>query len=260
MQYDSRIIKNRNIKGDYFQVDFDCPEICRTALAGQFVHLRIVHMRDRILRRPFSICNTSEKGVLSLVYKIVGEGTQALAEMEPGQQCNLMGPLGKAFTSPDETEFPVIIAGGYGSAATYLLAKSAPRKGLLLLGARSKQDLILTDAFRKTGFDVRAATNDGSEGHHGLVTDLLSRFIEENSPNNVRFFSCGPLPMLINVAKILNSKHLDGELSLDHLMCCGVGACFACVVKVKADNGQGWRYARTCREGPVFSANDVYYE
>ncbi|MCP3965734.1 MAG: dihydroorotate dehydrogenase electron transfer subunit [Lentisphaerae bacterium] len=253
------IVTNSILKDEYYQVQFYVPEICRETRPGQFVHVKIANLRDRILRRPFSISDVSEDGLLTVVYKVVGEGTKVLAELKPGEVCDLMGPLGNPFSVPAEDEFPVIVAGGYGSAATYLLAERAPTKGVLLLGARSQNDLILTDKFAAAGFDVRTSTNDGSEGYKGFVTELIPQVLEENQGKKIRFYGCGPTPMLLALAKILQDKgYNDGELSLDHLMCCGVGACFACVVKIKDDNPDGWRYARTCKEGPVFKASDVY--
>ncbi|MDD5699235.1 MAG: hypothetical protein PHH77_11520, partial [Victivallaceae bacterium] len=95
--------------------------------------------------------------------------------------------------------------------------------------------------------------------HRGFVTELIAPVLETNKDKKIRFYACGPTPMLLALAKLLQETgYPDGELSLDHLMCCGVGACFACVVKVKADNEAGWRYARTCKEGPVFTAAEVY--
>jgi dihydroorotate dehydrogenase electron transfer subunit len=170
-----------------------------------------------------------------------------------------MGPLGKPFSEPEKDELPVIVAGGYGSAATYLIAKNAKKPGILLLGARSEKDLILTEKFREHSFEVKTATEDGSDGHKGLVTELLTPTIRENPDKKLHFYACGPKGMLMALGEMLLKRELDGELSLDHLMCCGVGACFACVIKVKADNEQGWRYARTCKEGPVFKASEVYY-
>jgi dihydroorotate dehydrogenase electron transfer subunit len=253
------IISNEILQDDYYKVEFYVPDICAKTQPGQFVHVKIANLRDRILRRPFSISDVYEDGRLTVVYKVVGEGTKVLATLEPGTVCDLMGPLGNPFSIPAEDEFPVIVAGGYGSAATYLLAERAPQKGVLLLGARSKNDLILVDKFQKAGFEVRTSTNDGSQGHKGFVTELIPQVLEEAKGKKIRFYGCGPTPMLMALAKILQDKgYDDGELSLDHLMCCGVGACFACVVKIKADNEDGWRYARTCKEGPVFKAAEVY--
>ncbi len=254
------IITNKRLKDEYFQVDFYAPEICAKARPGHFVHVRIANLSHRILRRPFSICNCTDAGVLTVIYKRVGEGTAALAELPPGVCCDLMGPLGKPFPKPAADEFSVLIDGGYGAAATFMLTKESAMGGLLLLGARSESDLLLVNEYRAKGFEVRVSTDDGSMGHKGLVTDLLDMVIKENKGRKMRFYSCGPGPMLMAVAKMLNSHGLPGEISLDHLMCCGVGACFACVVKVKADNEDGWRYARSCSEGPVFRANELYLE
>jgi dihydroorotate dehydrogenase electron transfer subunit len=254
-----KIITNSILQDDYYKIEFYVPEICKKAKAGQFVHIKIANLKDRILRRPFSIADVSEDGLLSVVYKVVGKGTEVLSSLVAGEFCDLLGPLGTPYSLPKADEFPIIVAGGYGSAATYLIAKNSPQKGLLLLGARSKNDLILTDKFSEAGFKVQTSTDDGSQGHKGFVTELIAKALEENKGKKIRFYACGPTAMLLSLAKMLQELgYNDGELSLDHLMCCGVGACFACVVKVKADNEDGWRYARTCKEGPVFKAKDVY--
>lgn len=260
MLEDAKILSNERLQGEYFKVDFDAPEISKQVLAGQFIHVKIAQLSDRILRRPFSIYNVTDDGVLSVVYKIVGEGTKVLATLKTGVVCNLMGPQGVPFSLPKQDEIPVVIAGGYGSAATYILARRSQKSGILLLGARSEADIILTKEFKECGFDVRLATEDGSLGTKGRVTTLLDDIIKNDDLSRLRFYGCGPHGMLMAVGKELLANNLDGELSLDHLMCCGVGACFACVVKVKADNEDGWRYARTCNEGPVFKATEVYYE
>ena len=260
MKQSGTIISNEILQDDYYIVKFHAPEICQTTKPGQFVHVKIANLRDRILRRPFSICNVDNNGVLTIAYKVVGEGTEALAKLQPGAVCDLMGPLGNPFTLPVADEIPVIVAGGYGSAATYILAQRTPQPGILLLGARSKTDLILTDEFAQAGFDVRTATEDGSQGYTGRVTELLPAVFEQHKNAKLRFYGCGPTGMLMALGEILIANdYANGELSLDHLMCCGVGACFACVVKVKANNEGGWRHARTCKEGPVFKASDVYY-
>ncbi len=259
MLEDARIISNEILKGDYRKIEFSAPSITPSVQSGQFVHVQIAQLKDRILRRPFSVCDVSDDGVLTVVYKIVGEGTAKLADLQPNTVCNLMGPLGVPFSIPTGDQVPVLVAGGYGSAATYILAKRSTNPGILLLGARSEDDLILIDEFEKIGFEVRVATENGARGIKGLVTQLLQSVLDEPGVENKRFFGCGPHGMLMAMGQMLLDNNVDGELSLDHLMCCGVGACFACVVKVKADNSDGWRYARTCNEGPVFKASDVYY-
>lgn len=254
------IIANRRIKGEYFRLTFSAPEIAATASAGSFTHLRIDRRQDRILRRPFSIHDTDRAtGEVTVVYKVVGRGTSALSALGPGETIDAMGPLGRPFTPAAPGVLPVAVAGGYGAAALFMLTRHAP--GVLLMGARSSGDVILTERYREAGFDVRVATNDGSEGVRGLVTELIPPLIEENRDRKLFFYGCGPHPMLMALAKMLRERDLDGELSVDHVMCCGVGACFGCVVKVNdPDSSDGWRYARSCSEGPVFPLSGVYIE
>ncbi|MBE6368371.1 MAG: dihydroorotate dehydrogenase electron transfer subunit [Lentisphaerae bacterium] len=255
------IISNRCLKGDYYQVIFYAPEIAEKAIPGQFVHVQIDKSSAHILRRPFSINNTDPAaGTVQVTYKVVGSGTEVLAGLKPGAVCDLLGPLGNGYKLPADDEIPVMIAGGYGTAAMFMLSKLAKNKGMLLVGARGDADLILLDDYRQQGCDVQVATNDGSVGTKGFVTVLLEDVLK-NAPagQKYRFYACGPTPMLMAAGKLLCAANReDGELSLDHVMCCGVGACFACVVKVK--DGDTFRYARSCSEGPVFTAGEVYYE
>ena len=253
------IIRSRRLKGDYHQVDFYAPDICSSARPGQFVHVRVAQLEAHILRRPFSINDVDPaSGAVTVTYKVVGAGTAALAGLAPGVVCDVMGPQGNSYTLPEAGETPVMIAGGYGAAAMFLIAKRAANPGILLLGARSAADLILVEEYRKLGCDVRVATNDGSEGRRGLVTALLEDVLKTPETARRRFYACGPTPMLLAAGKmLLAAGRGDAELSLDQRMCCGVGACFACVVKVR--DGAAWRYSRSCAEGPVYPASEVYY-
>ncbi len=263
---DGEILENVNFKGDYYRIKFYVPAIAAAAEAGQFVHVKSGDARDYILRRPFSIHDTDKNsGELTVVYKVVGKGTEKLSRMRPGECCDLLGPQGRGYSRPEADEVPVLAAGGYGAAATYLLAKNFPGRGVFLMGARNADEIILDERYREAGFDVRLATNDGSLGKKGFVSALYDDVLRDYAGKKIKFYVCGPTPMLMATAKYLLEKNIPGEVSLDHLMCCGVGACFACVVKVKAKPGEGaegadWRYARTCSEGPVFDASDVYLE
>lgn len=252
------LLTNTPLFSGYFTASFFVPDICRTAQPGQFIHLRIDCGGERILRRPFSIQDVAEDGALSILYKVVGAGTERLSRLLPGTVCDLMGPLGQSFTPPAPGVVPVLVDGGYGAAATFLVAKRAVTPGYLLLGARTADDILMVDQYEACGFEVRVATNDGSRGTRGVVTDLLSPLREELGERPFRVYACGPHPMLMALARIMQAEGIEGELSLDHLMCCGVGACFACVVKVKDEGADGWRYARSCYEGPVFNAREIY--
>ena len=254
------ILSNQRIKGEYFELVFSAPEIAASAAAGSFTHLRIDRRQDRILRRPFSIHDTDRAaGTVTVVYKVVGRGTAALSELAAGAEIDALGPLGRPFSPAPDDALPVAVAGGYGAAALFMLTRHRP--GVLLMGARSSADVILTERYRAAGFDVRIATDDGSEGVRGRVTDLIPELVAGNPGGKFFFYGCGPHPMLMALARMLRERGLDGELSVDHVMCCGVGAGFGCVVKVvDPGSADGWRYARSCSEGPVFPLSDVYVE
>jgi len=262
-QETATVTVNRPMGGLYHRLDLAAPGIARTAGPGQFVHLQLPLFQHRVLRRPFSICDADpESGRLSIVYKIVGEGTAHLARLPAGTTADLLGPLGVGFSPPPAGRQPIVVAGGYGCAATYLLAKRAPQPCLCLFGARSAGDLLMEEEFRALGCELRTATDDGSAGHRGLVTELLAAALDAVPAGGAppMIYACGPNPMLRAVSRLVLARGWDAEISLDHAMCCGVGACFACVVKRRAANADGWEYARTCVDGPVFRASDAVWD
>ncbi|WP_288558401.1 dihydroorotate dehydrogenase electron transfer subunit, partial [uncultured Victivallis sp.] len=186
------IISNERLQNDYFLVRFHVPEICAAARAGQFVHVRIDRHGDHILRRPFSIHNVEADGALSVVYKVVGHGTRELSRLPAGTVCDLLGPLGTSFSDAPADATPVLVAGGYGAAATYLITKQLPQRGIFLIGARGEADVLLTDVYREAGYEVQVATNDGSVGTKGFVTVLVEKLLAENPGRKFFFYGCGP--------------------------------------------------------------------
>lgn len=256
------IKSNTHLKGDYYRIIFDAPEIAGKATAGTFVQVRIDERRDHILRRPFSIHNAdATTGELTVVYKKVGSGTAELSRKQAGEFCDVMGPLGRGFTPCESDVIPVAVAGGYGSAAMYMLKNSCRQKGILLIGARSSSELILDDVYAKEGFQVMISTDDGSAGVKGRVTELIAPLLKSAPDKKFFFYGCGPLPMLKSLAVELKKLNQPGELSVDQIMCCGVGACFGCVVKVNDPAApEKWSYARSCVDGPVFPLEKFYLE
>jgi len=255
----ARILANRPLQGSYFRLDLAAPTIAPVVQPGQFVHVRIPLLEHRVLRRPFSVFDVEPvRGGLSIIYKVIGEGTAHLAEIKAGIEADLLGPLGRGYTRPAPGSRPVIVAGGYGCAATYLLARRSPVPCLCLFGARTADELLLIEEFAALGCEVRIATDDGSRGHRGFVTELLEDVLASTGPAPA-VYACGPNPMLQAVSRIVLKRGLDAEISLDHAMCCGVGACFACVVKQQAANPDGWEYVRTCTDGPVFKASQTVW-
>lgn len=251
------IISNVRDTDAYFRLVVRAPHIAPLVQPGQFAHLRIPSLKDALLRRPFSIFQVASD-TFTILYKIVGKGTEALARMSPGEELSAIGPLGRGFTIPTPgVEMPLLVAGGYGMAALYLLAQRSPQKGVVFVGGRRRADILCESEFRALGWDVRVTTEDGSHGQRGLVTQSL--LIELNRERTGRkLFACGPTPMLHAVGKIASDFQVPAELSMDEHMCCGVGVCLACVIPILTDGV--WEYQRTCTEGPVFDSKRIAWE
>jgi dihydroorotate dehydrogenase electron transfer subunit len=252
-----QIISNDRDIDLYFRVVVRAPQIAPLVQPGQFAHIRILPLKDALLRRPFSIYQVNGD-TFSILYKAVGKGTEILSRMPPGDELSAIGPLGHGFTIPSPgSETPLLVAGGYGMAAMYLLAQRSAQKGIVFVGGRRRVDILCEEEFRALGWDVRATTEDGSHGEKGLVTQPLLNELRRNKANR-KLFACGPTPMLKAVGRIAGEFNVPAELSTDEPMCCGVGVCLTCVIPIKV--GDGWEYQRTCTEGPVFDSRQVVWE
>lgn len=253
------VTAHESIGPHYRVLTFHAPTLAPGAKPGQFIHLRIPMLHDAVLRRPFSLYRVSGES-LSILYKTVGRGTEAMRTLAPGDRLSVMGPLGNGFPIPASTaRMPVLVAGGFGVAPLYFLATCLPRKGVLFVGGAGSGDILITDEFRKLGWDVQVATEDGSLGTRGLVTLPLDAWLkacaEEAAPE---FFACGPNGLLKAVGARAVRDGFTAWLSLDRHMGCGVGACLACVQRVQIDGQE--TLVRVCKEGPVFEARQVVWE
>lgn len=250
---------------DRFQDDYRilvlrAPRISPVVRPGQFVHVKIPHLEQCLLRRPFSVYRTDD-GTLSILYKDVGTGTRTMTMLEEGDALSLLGPLGRPFPLQQEHTFPVLIAGGYGMAALYLVARMQPRTGIAFFGGARREDILCVDEFTDLGWDVRAATEDGSLGVAGRVTAALDPWLEtERGDRTPEFFACGPNAMLKAVAERARRGGWTAWVSIDRNMGCGVGACLTCVTKVFTGDGRDWTWARSCTEGPVFNAQEILWD
>ncbi len=251
------IVANERATDLYFRLVVRAPQIAPLVQPGQFAHVRILPLKDALLRRPFSIFQV-EGDTFSILYKSVGKGTEVLSRMRPGEDLNAIGPLGHGFTVPRSGgETPLLVAGGYGMAAMYLLAQRSPQTGIVFVGGRRRVDILCEDEFRALGWEVRATTEDGSHGEKGLVTQPLIAELNRATAGR-KLFACGPTPMLKAVGRLAEELNVPAELSMDEHMCCGVGVCLTCVIPVKS--GEAWEYQRTCTEGPVFDSRQVLWE
>jgi dihydroorotate dehydrogenase electron transfer subunit len=252
-----QIVSNERDTDLYFRLVVRAPQIAPLVQPGQFAHVRILPLKEALLRRPFSIFQVSGD-TLSILYKTIGRGTEVLARMSPGEELSMIGPLGHGFTVPPPGgETPLLVAGGYGMAALYLLAQRSPQKGVVFVGGRRRVDILCEAEFRALGWEVRMTTEDGSHGDTGLVTQALLAELQRRVAGR-KLFACGPTPMLKAVGRLADEFNLPAELSLDEHMGCGIGVCLTCVVPIRA--GEGWEYQRTCTEGPVFDSRQVAWE
>ena len=251
-----RVLVHEDLGSGYRRIVFDAPAIAAASAPGQFVHVRVPGLEMSALRRPFSIFN-AEDGKLELLYKRVGRGTAVLNELAVGAEASVLGPLGHGF--PEACDgVPLLVGGGYGVAPLYFLSRrlmAAGLKPVLFVGGRTSIDLLALDRFASLGVEVRTATNDGSAGTKGLVTDPLDEMLAELRTRGERFelFACGPDPMLKAVAMRATGTGAKGWISMDRHMVCGVGACYACIQKTVRGN------SRCCIEGPVFAAEDLVW-
>jgi dihydroorotate dehydrogenase electron transfer subunit len=252
-----QIVSNERDTDLYFRLAVRAPDIAPLVQPGQFAHVRVLPMKEALLRRPFSIFQAAGD-TFSILYKNVGNGTERLSRMRAGEELSAIGPLGHGFTIPQAGgDTPLLVAGGYGMAALYLLAQRSPQKGIVFAGGRRRVDILCEKEFQSLGWEVRVTTEDGSHGERGLVTQPLQAELRRNAAGR-KLFACGPTPMLKAVAGIAKEFRVPAELSMDEHMCCGVGVCLTCVIPVKT--GADWEYQRTCTEGPVFDSRRVVWE
>lgn len=257
----ARILEHRDFRGGYRLLVFECGVIAQAVKPGQFVHLRVPGLDGSVLRRPFSIYR-AEADCFSILYKQVGRGTNEMALLPAGREVSIIGPLGNGFPLPPPATLPVLVAGGYGVAPLYLLATRMDRTGLLFVGGRTADDILCTDDFRELGWDVRVTTEDGSLGERGRVTDAaLDPWIAtEAQAFEPVFYACGPDGLLRAVDTRVLKGGWTGWLSLDKHMGCGVGACLACVQRVRSGGDGQSQWKRVCKDGPVFGAGEIFWD
>ena len=256
VQYQEKALlqQRERLTGSIFRLSLRAESIAGAARPGQFVMLRVGDGYDPLLRRPFSLHQATADGTIQILFKVVGRGTARLARLEPGAVIDCVGPLGHWFPEPRQG-VSVLVGGGMGIAPLAFLARRLVRAGrepsadTVLLGGRCREEIaLLADEFFDLGYRVKTATDDGSLGHYGLVTDLLDPVMAACD----QVFTCGPGPMMRIVAKRALAADIDCWLSLETHMACGLGACLGCALPAPAGG-----YVHVCQHGPVFRAGEV---
>jgi dihydroorotate dehydrogenase electron transfer subunit len=254
-QFKAKVVSNKKVGYKYYKLTICAPYILRNAVPGEFVEIKIDGPGAPLLRRPLSI-HGCENGAVELLYEAIGDGTRILAQKTKGDSLDIIGPLGNGFTYCNKrlpSTRPLLIAGGMGVAPLLFLA-SKLHNPLVLIGARTKSQILCTREFKKMSCDLEIATDDGSAGFKGKVTDILKKILNTKcSSCKATIYACGPYPMLKAIADIAKKNKMDAQVSLEAHMACGIGACLGCAVESK--NG----YKRVCKDGPVFRADDIIW-
>ena len=263
--YRTKIISNQEISPGYFRMKILAPGFGENAHAGQFIMFRVQRSLPPLLRRPFGIFRTGflpadcdglpPKEFVEIVYKVVGSGTSIMAELHEGDKVELLGPLGNGFDCTSRKGEKILVGGGIGLVPLYMLAGELVANGCkvrLLMGGRTRDDILAVTEFERLGVETYISTDDGSLGEAGLVTQVLELKLQKYPETEV--FTCGPMPMLAAVHDICVKYKTPLQVSLEESMACGVGACLGCVVKGAGHTEEKPSYLCSCKVGPVFKS------
>ena len=213
--------------------------------SGQFIN---IELEGKFLRRPISVSDY-DANTVTIIYKVVGSGTEQMREMEPGTKLDILTGLGNGFSTENNAQRPLLVGGGVGVPPLYNLCKrllSEGKKPSVILGFNTESEVFYFEEFKALGVDVYCSTADGSVGTKGFVTDA----IKENGVEFDYLYTCGPLPML---KALYSATECDGEYSFEERMGCGFGACMGCTCKTKYGN------KRICKDGPVLKRDEIVW-
>ena len=237
-----KIVSNKPLTKDVFEMILSGDTSAITA-PGQFINIKLDGF---YLRRPISICDY-DNNTVTILYKVVGGGTEAMSRLESGAELDILCGLGNGFDVSKSGEKPVLIGGGVGVPPLYNLCKKlieSGKKVTVVLGFNTSSEVFYKEKFESLGAEVYVSTVDGSSGVKGFVTDVLKNIDYDY------FFTCGPMPMFRAIEKIASSS---GQYSFEERMGCGFGACMGCSCKTKYGN------KRICRDGPVLEREEIIW-
>jgi dihydroorotate dehydrogenase electron transfer subunit len=257
------VLERRRV-GAYQALTLVAPRIAEQALPGQFVHVLAGEDRSFPLRRPFSIHRVERTGAAlgtaEVVFDVVGAGTLALSRLRPHDVVDVLGPLGRPFTPPEQPTGCVLVGGGYGTAPLFFLATELRARRCrvdFVVGAATAGRLLDAMEAKRLGHSLTVTTDDGSAGRRGLVTEPLGDLLARTGAGQV--YACGPMPMLAAVSMVAAAAGVPCQVAVEEQMACGTGICFSCVVPVGTGDGASGptRMARSCLEGPVFEGTAI---
>ncbi|HEV2425906.1 MAG TPA: dihydroorotate dehydrogenase electron transfer subunit [Terriglobia bacterium] len=270
----ANVVENRPLMGGHFVLTVHSPRQAQAARPGQFAMIRLLGHSDVLLRRPMSIYDVRSEGggngaraepaLLDFLYKVVGRGTALMAELKPGARVGLLAPLGHGFFAEDylrearAANEVLHVAGGIGIAALLLPARELAAAGVkqrLFFGGRTRADLVGVSEFKPYLTETVLATEDGSRGYQGYVTEPLENYLEFGRGSRQLILACGPWGMLEATVALARRYGRRCLVSMENRMGCALGVCLGCSIRVQGE-GHG-TYERVCTEGPVFWAEHV---
>ncbi len=258
-QLQDKIVGIEQLTEDIFKMTVESERISETSVPGQFVNIKCCEGTQALLRRPISICSVDRKaGTYELLFQRKGNGTELLACKSSGDTLDVLGPLGNGFDLDIRYRRIVVIGGGIGIfPLLFVLHESKSVIKRAYLGFRTKELVVLENEFRTHSITLDIATDDGSYGERGFVTDILARDLTGEKIDMI--YACGPTGMLKNVVKLAHETETACQISLEQRMGCGFGTCLVCACKTHANEG-GWQYSHVCKDGPIFNSRDVIFE
>lgn len=261
--YRCQVLKNEFVATNTIRMRLANSDITQTARPGHFVNIRVRNELTPLLRRPFSLHRINQtRGWLEILFDIRGKGTEILSQIQPGTEISVLGPLGQPFKIQPGLKYAMLIGGGLGIAPLLFLAEWLRERHIethCFYGVRAKSFFCTIEDFEARGVQMHLATDDGSVGHAGFVTDLfVSQFNPEKfSEKSCSIFACGPPVMLRKVQEFGLSHDIETQLSLESMMGCGFGVCVGCAVPAKNPVNENEKYKLVCQHGPVFHAEEV---
>lgn len=265
IQQVAEVLTYKKVGEEFHSLVIVSPEIAEASRPGQFVNLRPPADRSFILRRPYSIYRVSRRAgsarTIEVIFDIRGPGSAALASLRAHDPVDIVGPVGRGFTIPKKQYACLLVGGGVGATPLFFLADeltAADRRVDILWGAARASRLVNPIEAKRLGATAEFATDDGSVGHEGLVTELMPEMIERCGTEVI--YACGPHAMLAEVTRIAVKQRIPVQVAVEELMGCGIGICMTCVTPIWNKQGTEVGYARTCVDGPVFNGARVSWD
>ncbi len=258
-----RVAANEKICPKFYQLSFAAPAaVIKSIKPGQFIHIRVNDGLEPFFRRPFSVYQANK--YISILYEPIGRGTKTLATKKKGDVMDVLGPLGNVFAMPPKgTKQVVMVGGGIGVAPFLLLSQALQRQRgqspkrdsplslVLLYGGRTRGHVFPMKEFKQAGVKIHVATDDGSAGVKGRVSNLYSNI--KPDPKTTIVYTCGPHAMMASVQEFARKNNLRGQACCEEVMACALGACLGCSIQTTSG------YKTTCYDGPIFDLQEVIF-